>query len=204
LSGGLEVGAIAQFYGGPGTGKTHLCHLLCAVMPTAYGVFYIDTELTFREEKVQSIARARREQWDPHNIHIARPIDSMEQESCIDQLCSSTDLRQVKLVIIDSMTYHYKAEYAKHSNLAKRAAKLVIYMHNLRRLTIRNKIAVVITNHSTSDPRSESRSRPFGGNIMSHTSDYIINFTHRAKTLRNINAMLTQSPIKGPQSVQLM
>lgn len=139
LGGGLEVGDITQFYGGPGTGKTHLCHRLCAVLSPASDVFYIDTERTFREEKLQSIVRTRRLQWEgQYNIHIDRPIDSKEQESCIDELCSCMDLATVKLIIIDSITYHYKTEYAERSRFAKRAERLDIYMRNLRQIAIRN------------------------------------------------------------------
>jgi DNA repair protein RadA len=60
LSGGLELGEITQFYGAPTAGKTHLCHFLCVVLPSQYQVIYIDTEGTFREEKIQSIAKARK------------------------------------------------------------------------------------------------------------------------------------------------
>jgi DNA repair protein RadA len=59
LSGDLETGAITQFYGASNTGKTHLCHLLCVVLPSSYQAIYIDTEGGFREEKIESIATAR-------------------------------------------------------------------------------------------------------------------------------------------------
>ena len=50
LGAGLETGAITQFYGASNTGKTHLCHLLCVVLPSPYKAIYIDTEGGFREE----------------------------------------------------------------------------------------------------------------------------------------------------------
>ena len=59
LSGGLETGEITQFYGPPNSGKTHLCHLLCVVLPSSCQAIYIDTERTFRIEKLHSIAKAR-------------------------------------------------------------------------------------------------------------------------------------------------
>jgi DNA repair protein RadA len=60
LSGGLELGEITQFYGAPTAGKTHLCHFLCVILSSAYQAIYIDTEGTFRVEKIQSIAGARK------------------------------------------------------------------------------------------------------------------------------------------------
>jgi hypothetical protein len=59
------------------------------------------------------------------NIQVKTSTDSKEQESYIDQACScignSTADSKVKLIIIDSMTFHYKSEYSEHSRLAKRA-----------------------------------------------------------------------------------
>ena len=114
LSGGLEAGEISQFYGPPNSGKTHLCHLLCVVLPSQYQAIYIDTEGTFRIGKLQSIAKARG--LDPtnilRNIQVAQPKDSKQQESCIEEACStleSTNSR-IKLLIVDSMVFHYKQD----------------------------------------------------------------------------------------------
>ena len=54
LGGGIEVGAVTQFYGDPVTGKTQLCHTFCVTLPLAYEVIYIDTEYRFRPERIQS------------------------------------------------------------------------------------------------------------------------------------------------------
>jgi DNA repair protein RadA len=91
LDGGLELGAITQFYGISGMRKTHLCHLICALLPPTIKAVYIDTEGTFREEKIKSIAKARRLNWENAvtNIQLKTPIYSAQQESCIDQLSSS-------------------------------------------------------------------------------------------------------------------
>jgi RecA/RadA recombinase len=105
------------------------------------------------------------------------------------------------------MTFHYKAEYSERSRLAKRAERLNIYMHKLHHLAITRKIAVVITNHATNEPDDYSRygiPRPFGGNIMSHASHYIINLRPAGKTLGSITAALTKSPTRGRQSLQIL
>ena len=59
LDGGLECGAITQFYGASKVGKTHLCHLLCVVLPPYYKAIYIDTQDGFSSMKIKSIAQAR-------------------------------------------------------------------------------------------------------------------------------------------------
>jgi RecA/RadA recombinase len=84
LGGGLELGAITQFYGASGVGKTHLCHLVCLLLPPQFQAVYIDTEGTFREEKIKSIAKARGLEWQNAlaNVQLNTPLDSSEQESC--------------------------------------------------------------------------------------------------------------------------
>jgi DNA repair protein RadA len=158
LSGGLETGAITQFYGASNTGKTHLCHLLCVVLPSTYQAIYIDTEGGFREQKVESIATARGLDWTNilSNIQVLQPKDSKQQESHIKDACSvikSSSNSKVKLLIVDSMMFHYIGEYPGRSGLSKRAHSLNIYMHMLHNLAQTKNIAVLITNQSTSNPR---------------------------------------------------
>lgn len=209
LGGGLELGAITQFYGGPGMGKTHLCHLLCVVLPSSFQVVYIDTERTFSERKIESMAKARGLSWENTlaKIKLKTPGWTGQQESDLDEVCSSignSSDSKVKLLIIDSMTFDYKGEYAERSRLAERASKFNIYMNKLHRLAVTKKIAVVITNHATNEPDENRRygiAKPFGGNILSHGSRYIINLN--GKPSGSVMATLTKSPCKGVQSLQI-
>ena len=149
LSGVLETGAITQFYGAPTAGKTHLCHFLCVILSSAYQVIYIDTEGTFRIEKIQSIAGARK--LDSvnilQNIHVEQPKNSKQQELCIEEACSTVNKSnsKIKLLIVDSMMFHYRAEYPGRSNLSKRAERLNIFMHKLRNLARTYNIACAYT-----------------------------------------------------------
>lgn len=122
------------------------------------------------------------------NIQVKTSTDSKEQESYIDQACScignSAADSKVKLIIIDSMTFHYKSEYSEHSRLAKRAEWLNNFVRKLHHLAITKKITVVVTNHSSSNPDKDlkySNASPFGGNVMSYASQYIINLTRGCK-----------------------
>src|SRR5829696_7386337 len=58
-SGGIEPGAVTQFYGDPVTGKTQICHTLCVTLPPQYEVIYIDTEHRFRPERIMQISLSR-------------------------------------------------------------------------------------------------------------------------------------------------
>jgi DNA repair protein RadA len=207
LSGGLETGAITQFYGASNTGKTHLCHLLCVVLSSSYQAIYIDTEGSFREEKIESIATARGLDWTNifPNIQVLQPKDSKQQESYIEDACSviKSSNSKVQLLIVDSMMFHYIAEYPGRSGLSKRAHSLNIYMHMLHNLAQINKnIAVLITNQSTSNPRHdefEAKSpQPFGGKVISNTITYIVNLECGGGYFAsNIDARLIKSPVSS-------
>ena len=63
-------------------------------------------------------------------------MDSKQQESHIENACSviKSSNSKVKLLIIDSMMFHYISEYPGRSGLSKRAHSLNIYMHMLHNL----------------------------------------------------------------------
>ena len=110
------------------------------------------------------------------NIQVLQPKHT-EQESCIKNAYSTvkSSNSKVKLLIVDSMMFHYIAEYPGRSGLSKRAHSLNIYMHMLHNLAQTNKnIAVLITNQSTSILRHgefEAKSpQPFGGKVISNKS----------------------------------
>ena len=63
LEGGMETGSITELYGENRSGKTQLCHTLAvtAQLPVSEGggegkVLYIDTEGTFRPNRIEQIA----------------------------------------------------------------------------------------------------------------------------------------------------
>src|SRR5919109_2051391 len=72
LLGGVETQAVTEFYGEFGSGKSQICHTLCAMarQPVESGgldgnTIYIDTEGTFRPERIQEIARSRGYEQEP-------------------------------------------------------------------------------------------------------------------------------------------
>ena len=87
LCGGIETKAVTEFYGAPSSGKTQLCHTMCTILPqdkSKEGIcgksIYIDTEGTFRPERIESIAKARGFDFSLDNILLVEPVDSDQQE----------------------------------------------------------------------------------------------------------------------------
>ncbi len=202
LGGGIETWAISEFYGEFGSGKTQLCHTLCCnvQLPREQNgleaaAIYVDTEGTFRPERIAEIAAARG--MDPEavlkRIIVARAYNSAHQELIVKDLGRVIDANKAKLVIIDSAVAHYRAEFLGRGTLAERQQRLNRFMHQLLRTAEIYNVAVVVTNQVQSAPDSYfgDPTRPTGGHVVAHTSTYRIYFRKAGK---NRIARMMDSP----------
>jgi DNA repair protein RadA len=152
LDGGIEAGVITQVYGPPGSGKTQLCHTLCVMLSSDYETIYIDTEGSFRPERIKEIAKARGldSKRILRRILVTKALGIKQLESRIEAACSKIySDNKIKLLIVDSIIYHYRAECAGRSKLPEKIQRLNKYMHLLLKTASSNAVAVVVTNHQT-------------------------------------------------------
>ncbi|MEM4570632.1 MAG: DNA repair and recombination protein RadA [Desulfurococcaceae archaeon] len=179
LGGGIETKTITEFYGEYGSGKTQLCHQLSVNVQLPYEkgglsgrAVYIDTEGTFRWERVEAMARAVGLDPDAtmENIYYVRAYNSDHQMSTIDELFSFVPKNEVKLVVIDSVTSHFRAEYPGREHLAERQQKLNAHLHQLLRLAEAYNIAVVVTNQVMARPDVfyGDPTVAVGGHVLAH------------------------------------
>ena len=185
LGGGIETKAITELIGEFGAGKTQLCHQLAVMvqLPEEKGglrgkAFYIDTENTFRPERIMQIAKARG--LDPQealkNIFYARAYNSDHQMALVDEVRKIIDKENIKLIIIDSVISHFRAEYPGRENLAERQQKLNQHIAQLLRIADVYDVAVVITNQVVAQPDMYFGNplKPAGGNVLAHGATYRI------------------------------
>ncbi|HEY7506588.1 MAG TPA: DNA repair and recombination protein RadA [Nitrososphaera sp.] len=209
LGGGVETRAVTEVYGEFGTGKTQLCHTLCVMVQqdrAAGGLsgkaIYIDTENTFRPERIASIARARG--LDPQqaleNIVVAKAYNSAHQELIIEETGPVIEEKGVRLVIIDSAVAHYRAEFLGRATLSERQQRLNRFMHILVRMSETYEVAVLVTNQIQSSPDAVfgDPARPTGGNVVAHTSTYRIYLKRSGK---NRIARMVDSPYHAEREV---
>jgi DNA repair protein RadA len=179
LGGGIETKTITEFYGEYGSGKTQICHQLSVnvQLPPERGglsgrAVYIDTEGTFRWERIEAMARALG--LDPDavmdNIYYIRAYNSDHQMSIVDELFSLIPKNNAKLVAIDSVTSHFRAEYPGREHLAERQQKLNAHLHQLLRLAEAYNIAVVVTNQVMARPDVfyGDPTTAVGGHVLAH------------------------------------
>jgi DNA repair protein RadA len=181
LGGGIETGALTHFYGDPVSGKTQLCYTLCALLPLYYGLIYIDTENKFRPERVVSIAKSRGLNINDVllRIQVAKPIDTNQQELRIEAACGAIEKSNstIKLLVVDSMTYLYRVDYAGRSKLTEKQQKLNQYMHKLSKIAQTNSVAVVVTNQVQYTPDSlfgTGKPAPIGAQVMLYASTHTV------------------------------
>jgi len=187
LKGGIETQAISEFAGEFGSGKSQICYTLCvtANLPKEKGgiggnVIFIDTENTFRPERVRQIAENRGAN-DPDNIlkqiYVCKIFNSGHLELIIHHLGKSIQEYHSKLVLIDSLISLHRAEFVGRETLAIRQQRLNLMLHKLTRLAEIHNVAVVVTNQVQSTPDNFSGSDSVqitGGNVVAHATTYRI------------------------------
>jgi len=181
VDGGLETQTITEFYGEYGTGKSQICHQLCVniQLPPERGglsgaALYVDTENTFRTERI--VQMARHLGLDPEqvakNIIYAEAYTSDHQMFLLDNADEVIKANNVKLIIVDSLTAHFRSEYLGREMLASRQQKLNKHMHKIIRLARAFNAVAVVTNQVMAKPDVffGDAVYPIGGHIVGHTS----------------------------------
>ena len=181
LGGGIETQAITEFYGEYGSGKSQIAHQLCVNVQLPVeeggldgGALYIDTENTFRVERITQMARHMG--LDPEDVlkHIilAEAYTSDHQMFLLENSDKVIKENNIKLIIIDSLTAHFRSEYIGRESLAERQQKLNQHMHKLIRLARAFNAVAFVTNQVMASPDVffGDSVRPIGGHIVAHTS----------------------------------
>lgn len=203
LYGGIETMSLTEFYGEFGSGKSQICHTLCvnATLPIEEGgsnstSIYIDTEGTFRPERIKQIALAKG--LDPEEvtkkIKFIQIFNASHLELSIRQLGGEIEKHKPKLVIIDSIISLHKAEYTGRGTLAERQQRLNPMMHHIIKLAEMYNVAFVMTNQVIASPDTTYGAdpvKPSGGNIIGHISTYRIYLRRSGK---NRMARIVDSP----------
>lgn len=201
---GVESKAITEAFGAYGSGKTQLGLTLAVnvqLPPEQGGVsgkcVFIDTEGTFRPARIKQIAEGRELNAEKvlKNIFVARAFNSDHQILLLEKVSEMIKNGEpIKLMIIDSLTAHFRAEFAGRGQLADRQQKLNRYMHDLMKLSESHNIAVYVTNQVMANPAMMfgDPTVAVGGNIVGHASTYRL-YLRRGKQGSRV-AKLIDSP----------
>ncbi len=183
MGGGFETGAITECFGEFGSGKTQVGHILAVNtlgLDPDNRVVYIDTENTFRPERIIQLAEGVG--LNPEDIlsriMVARAFNSDHQMLLTEKVDSlvTQEGKNVRLVVVDSLTSHFRAEFIGRGTLAERQQKLNRHMHALARLASSHNLCVYVTNQVMARPDQffGDPTASIGGHIVAHASTFRI------------------------------
>ena len=203
LGGGLESQAITECYGEFGSGKSQLAHQLAVNVTRPEDeagldgdTVWIDTEATFRPERIRQMAEFL--DLDPEKIlkriHVARAFNSHHQMLLVEKANEMTQDFPVRLIVIDSLTAHFRAEYVGRGTLAERQQLLNKHIHELMRFGDVHNAVIYVTNqvHAKPDAFFGDPTRPVGGHIVGHSATFRV-YLRKSKGGKRI-ARLIDSP----------
>jgi len=186
VGGGFETGAITECFGKYGSSKTQIAHQLAINIHLNESagaepyVIYIDTENTFRPERIIEMAKGAG--LDPEmvlkHVKVARAFNSDHQMLLAEKIGDliKKDGLNIRLIVVDSLTAHFRAEFVGRGTLATRQQKLNRHMHTLLRLADQHNLCVYVTNQVMAKPDMffGDPTEAIGGNIVAHNSAFRI------------------------------
>lgn len=201
LGGGFETGAIVECFGEFGSGKTQLGHVIavnCQTVDKDAVAVFIDTENTFRPERIIQLAKGAGldEEQVLKNIKVARAYNSDHQMLLAEKIEDMIKKQgfNVKAVIMDSLTAHFRAEFIGRGTLADRQQRLNKHMHVLLKLADTYNLNVYVTNQVMAKPDMffGDPTQAIGGHIVAHASTFRVYLRKGKKGTRV--AKLVDSP----------
>ena len=183
--------------------NTQLAHQLCVnvQLPEERGglqgkAVFIDTENTFRPERIQDMARAldMDEMEAVRNIYFARAYNTDQQLLLAEKVEELSEKEPIKLVVVDSLTSLFRGEFVGREALAARQQKLARHLLTLHRLSELRNLAVFVTNQVQARPDMffGDPTRPIGGHVLAHSVTTRV-YLRRSKANKRI-ARVVDSP----------
>lgn len=209
LGGGIETQGITEFYGEFRTGKTQISHQISVNAQLLNGeegekphVVYIDTEHTFRPERIEKMTQAL--DLDTHEalerIHVARGSTTDHQMLLVEKVTEIAEGNEVKLLVVDGLMSNFRTEYVGRGALAERQQKLGKHLSDLHDLAEKLNLAVFVTNHVQSDPNSffGDPTKPIGGHVLGHAATVRVYLRKGKENKRK--ARLVDHPERPPET----
>ena len=203
LGGGIETQAIIEVFGEFGSGKSQLAHQLCVNVQLTperggmdSGAIFIDTENTFRPQRIVQMAQGLELDYTEvlQKIRVARAFNSSHQILLVEK--SEELLRQgnIRLLVVDSLTASFRAEYIGRGTLAERQQMLNKHLRTLHELADLYDVAVFVTNQVSARPDAffGDPNKPIGGHVLGHSATMRV-YLRKSKKGQRI-ARLVDSP----------
>ena len=178
LGGGIRHGIITDIFGASATGKTQLALQICTTaLRNNIEILFQDTTGGFRPERMLTLIKAKN--MDPElldHVRVGRITNTSEQISYLEKI---SEIKNLGLVVIDSVTDLFSFEYSKESNLLEKHVAFMEYMHKLAFIAIQKKIPIIVTNivRKSDDVERENLDRSIS--MYTHQKIYLTKINHK-------------------------
>jgi DNA repair protein RadA len=155
LKGGFRSGTLTEIFGRSGTGKSQLAMQATLTEASRGGQsLFIDSEGSFRPERIEEMASAKRLQ--PRGL-LDRIVyvrcDSMsEQMDTVRRMEKRDKTAKSRLVLVDTVTRNFSLELPGRANLSSRQGALDVHLSEMARDAYLNDRAYVLVNRVTFGP----------------------------------------------------
>lgn len=155
LGGGFRAGSLTEVIGRSNAGKSQLAMQASLEAATQeYRTFYLDTEGSFRPERLEQIADARG--WETRGalerVTYMRCDSAAEQMEAVSRMQERPATSGCRLVVVDTLTRNFSVELPGRSNMASRQGALGVHLSEMARDAYINGRAYLLTNRVTFGP----------------------------------------------------
>jgi len=195
LGGGVEAGAVTEFYGEGGAGKTNICLQLSRnCVQEGKKPIFIDTEgVSF--ERLEQICGKDYSKINSEILFFS-PYSLLDQEQMVNEAIKILEnTKKIGLIVLDSGTVFYRMslgsddEQLHRQNLSR---QIILLLANARKFDL----PVVITNQVFQDIENDTIS-PIGGHILYHNAKAIIRLDKVTDNVRSATLIKHRSLAEG-------
>jgi len=194
IGGGLAPKSSMLVYGEYGSGKTQTCFTMAVECP--YDVIYVDSEGSFRAERLKQICVERKLDYEKvfKKIHLFQPSNWVQQMRCIYSFPAPPDAStgKIGLIIIDSLTKLFRGiEFAGRQSLTQKQPLIREFTFKMEEIVKAYGAALIFTTQVFEDPNAQvftaewTKFKAVGGSSILHQPDFVVNFRRvKAKNIR--------------------
>ncbi|MHA2392460.1 MAG: hypothetical protein ACXAEX_11000 [Promethearchaeota archaeon] len=189
LGGGFNLGNKYLIFGPNNTGKTQLCHQLCvqaykhlknnSIQKSAKLILYLDTENTFRPERIKELIDVPEIEVDKvlGNILVSKIMSNSALILALRDFEKAIMKYRSGVLIIDTINNHFRSEIGNKNLSFSRAKEMFLsVLRIINKLTINYNLLTIATAQVASDfsKGDNIREIPVGNQFLNHFfSEYI-------------------------------
>ncbi|MBY9020014.1 MAG: AAA family ATPase [Candidatus Lokiarchaeota archaeon] len=185
IGGGFISGKVYVVFGANKTGKTQICHQLSVqAFEKSFKVVYLDTENTFRPERVQQLAESNK--YDSNktlkNIYVSKIMSNNALLLKLNEMDLMIKSSNVRLLIVDSINNFFRIERIdKQISFLKAKTTFIKILEKINNLTQRFQLITILTAQVTPNFNEDAvvKEFPVGIQYLNHFFSEVLYLSYK-------------------------